>query len=771
MPHPVDSSKIQWRQRVLAYAFALAISGLTLVARLVLNPWLGDQPMLLLFILPIVLSAYVGGLGPGLLSVAFCAWASYHFFLSQVHLFWFEGSAELWNWALLLSSGCLVTLMIEALHQARRQLAADITEIKRAEEKFMREQARFKLIFDTLPIGIAFHTAYPDGTISRIINEAHLRMAGITRAQHDEPGIYDRITHPEDRDLRRPFEAEVQAGRRKDYSLEKRYVHADGRVVWVNFYYQHATHSDGTVEVLTAVVDITERKAMEQQWRQLAAIVESSEDAIIATDWGGLVTSWNHGAELIFGYSAAETVGQSMALICPPEKLPEFEKLRAKMQRGESMEHFQAERIRKDGKRINVSVTLFPLRDSRGQPAGAASIVRDITRQQLLEEQLRQSQKMEAIGQLAGGVAHDFNNLLAVIQMQVDLWKMESGLLPHQAECLDEIQTAARRGANLTRQLLLFSRRQGLRPEDLELSDAINNMAKLLRRVLGEHIQMQFQYAPEPLFVRADAGLIDQVLMNLTLNSRDAMPGGGQLTIATEAVELDELAALQSPGARPGSFARLSVTDTGCGIAPEVLPRIFEPFFTTKDVGKGTGLGLATVFSIVQQHQGWINVASRPQAGASFQIYFPRLLTCPAPAGGPAGAPASPVGGGETILLVEDDDALRISVQKFLSQLGYQLFTAATGAVALHVWAEHRRQIQLVLTDLVMPGGMSGKELAERLRREAPELKIIYVSGYSAEMAAGDAVLAGGAGFLAKPFASAALAQAVRACLDQRKQE
>jgi PAS domain S-box-containing protein len=769
MPRPVDSSKIEWRQRVSAYAFALAISGLTLAARLELNPWLGDRPVLLLFILPIVFSAYVGGWGPGLLSVAFCAWASYYFFLSQVHLFWFEGSVELWNWALLLSSGCLVTLLIEALHQARRQLAADINEIKRAEEKFMREQARFKLIFDTLPIGLAFHTTYPDGTVSRSINEAHLRIAGITRAQHDEPGIYDRITHPEDRDLRRPFEAEVQAGSRKNYSLETRYVHADSRVVWVNFYYQRATHPDGTVEVLTAMVDITERKAMEQQWRQLAAIVESSEDAILATDLDGLITSWNHGAEQIFGYSAAETVGQCVTLIYPPELVPKFEILRARMRRGESMEHFPTERVRKDGKRINVSLTLFPLRDSRGQPAGAASIVRDVTRQQLLEEQLRQSQKMEAIGQLAGGVAHDFNNLLAVIQMQVDLWKMESGLLPQQAECLDEIQTAARRGANLTRQLLLFSRRQGLQAEDLELSDAINNMAKLLRRVLGEHIQMHFQYAPEPLFVRADAGLIDQVLMNLTLNSRDAMPQGGQLTLATAAVELDELAALQSPGARPGSFARLSVTDTGCGIAPEILPRIFEPFFTTKDVGKGTGLGLATVFSIVQQHQGWINVASRPNAGTTFNIYFPRLLQSPAPPGGPAAAPAGPVGGRETILLVEDDDALRISVYKFLSQLGYQLFTAATGAVALQVWAEQRGRIQLVLTDLVMSGGMSGKELGERLRQEAPDLKIIYVSGYSAELAAGDMALASGSGFLPKPFASATLAQTVRACLDQRK--
>jgi CheY-like chemotaxis protein len=374
---------------------------------------------------------------------------------------------------------------------------------------------------------------------------------------------------------------------------------------------------------------------------------------------------------------------------------------------------------------------------------------------------------MEAIGLLAGGVAHDFNNILAVIEMQAELVKIQGNFSPEQSGCIDEIQTAASRAANLTRQLLLFSRRQRLQPRELDLSDSITAMTKMLRRILGEDIQMQFKYAPQPLFILAHAGMMDQVLMNLTVNSRDAMPDGGLLLIETAAVEFDKLAAAQSSQARPGSFVRLSVSDTGCGIPPEILPRIFEPFFTTKDVGKGTGLGLATVFSIVQQHQGWISVYSEPGQGTTFHIYLPRLAKkIAAPVAGQSTLAAA-AGGNETILLVEDDAALRTAVQQALSQLGYRLLEAAHGDEALAVWEKHRAEIHLLLTDLVMPGGMSGKELSDRLRRENPKLKVIYTSGYSAEVVGKDFPLEEGVNFLAKPFPAQALAQTVRHCLNQ----
>ncbi|HXI69526.1 MAG TPA: GAF domain-containing protein [Verrucomicrobiae bacterium] len=382
-----------------------------------------------------------------------------------------------------------------------------------------------------------------------------------------------------------------------------------------------------------------------------------------------------------------------------------------------------------------------------------------------LEEQFRQSQKMEAFGQLAGGVAHDFNNILAVIQMQAGMLQTEPDVPPTQMHFAAEIEKAAERAANLTRQLLLFSRRQTLQLRDLDLNDVVVNITKMLYRILGEDIKMQIIYAPQPLFVHADAGMMDQILMNLTVNSRDAMPKGGQLIIETSAVELDEPAASQTDHARPGSFACLSVSDTGGGIPAEILPHIFEPFFTTKDVGKGTGLGLATVFGIVQQHQGWINVLSEPGRGATFRIYFPRLAKA-VEKKSTLRATARMRGGSETILLVEDDASLRKSVRTTLSRLGYKVVEAMTGVEALEVWKLHHEEISLLLTDMVMPDGMNGIELAEKLLRKNPGLKVIYTSGYSADVDGKDFPLDEGVNFLAKPYEAHKLAKTVRSRLD-----
>jgi two-component system cell cycle sensor histidine kinase/response regulator CckA len=291
-------------------------------------------------------------------------------------------------------------------------------------------------------------------------------------------------------------------------------------------------------------------------------------------------------------------------------------------------------------------------------------------------------------------------------------------------------------------------------------------MTKMLRRTLGENIEVQLNLAAQLMFVHADPAMLDQVLLNLAVNAHAAMPQGGQLVITTTGVEFDEFAASQSAPARPGSFVCLSVADTGCGIPPEILPRIFEPFFTTKDVGKGTGLGLATVFGIVQQHQGWINVYSEVGRGTTFKVYLPRL----------SGAtviqktqpmPVAVSTGHETILLVEDESALRDVVQKTLAQLGYRVLKASTGVKAMEVWKEHREEIHLLLTDLMMPDGMTGNNLAQRLIRENPRLKVVYMSGYSAEIAGKDLPLVEGVNFLTKPFATEKLAKIVRHCLDK----
>jgi signal transduction histidine kinase len=408
-----------------------------------------------------------------------------------------------------------------------------------------------------------------------------------------------------------------------------------------------------------------------------------------------------------------------------------------------------------------------PVRDKAGKYYGRIWTFRDITQRRTLEAQFRQAQKMEGIGQLAAGVAHDFNNILAVIQMQSGLLKTGPALSPQQLESAGEIEKAAGRADSLTRQLLLFSRKQTMQPRDLDLNQSINDMTKLLRRTLGEAIQVQFKFAMEPLLIHADAGMLDQVLMNLAVNAHDAMRRGGKLIIETSAAEFDESVRAQSPLARPGSFVCLSVGDNGCGIAPETMERIFEPFFTTKEGGKGTGLGLAAVFGIVQQHQGWINVSSEVGRGTVFRIYLPRLAAKPDQK---SGQPEPPTvrGGSETILLVEDEGALRASMRKALSQLGYRVLDSVSGVEAQKVWEQHRDEIDLLVTDLVLPGGMNGKDLAERFSKGNPKLKVICTSGYSVEMASRDFPLEEGVNFLAKPFGARKLAQTVREKLDAR---
>jgi PAS domain S-box-containing protein len=409
-------------------------------------------------------------------------------------------------------------------------------------------------------------------------------------------------------------------------------------------------------------------------------------------------------------------------------------------------------------------VTRFP----NGGPVRVVVAHENITEQRKLEAQFRQAQKMEAIGQLAGGIAHDFNNILAVIQIQMEMMKAEGNLSVEQVGLADEIGLSVQRASALTRQVLLFSRKQTLQPRDLDLNESINEMTKMLRRILGEDIELQFKFSMQALCVRADPGMLDQVLMNLAVNARDASPNGGKLVVETSAVEFDESVREMSVNARPGSFVCLSVSDTGTGIPPEILPKIFEPFFTTKGVGKGTGLGLATIFGIVQQHNGWINVYSEVGRGTTFRIYLPRLAKL-SPQQTEQPKQAAVRGGNETILLVEDDAFLRASVLKTLLQLGYRVLDAVNGLEALQVWKQHRDEIHLVLTDLVMPGGINGKELGELLLKDNPKLKVIYASGYSAEITDKDFSLKEGVNFLAKPFQTQKLAQAIRENLDARQ--
>jgi signal transduction histidine kinase/FixJ family two-component response regulator len=386
------------------------------------------------------------------------------------------------------------------------------------------------------------------------------------------------------------------------------------------------------------------------------------------------------------------------------------------------------------------------------------------------EQQLRQAQKMEAIGQLAGGVAHDFNNLLAIILGNAELAAKDGEQLSaNTTECLRQIGDAADRAANLTRQLLAFGRKQVVRAEPLNLNTQITQLSKMLKRIIGEDIQLQSTYGENLPLVRADAGMLDQVIMNLVVNSRDAMPSGGQLCIATRGVEFDASAIQTHPEGRAGSFVCLSVMDTGTGIAPEHFARIFEPFFTTKEVGKGTGLGLATVFGIVKQHQGWIEVTSNAGAGTIFQVFLPALEASasePARSGIRTGLP----GGHEVILLVEDDNGVRRISRRFLEEAGYHVLEASCGQEALDVFVQHAGKIDFLLTDIVMPGGMNGPALADHLTLASPSLKVLFMSGYSGDIPedALGAVPQPNRRFLRKPCARHELLRVIRDYLDER---
>jgi nitrogen-specific signal transduction histidine kinase len=392
--------------------------------------------------------------------------------------------------------------------------------------------------------------------------------------------------------------------------------------------------------------------------------------------------------------------------------------------------------------------------------------VEDTTERASLEEQLRQSQKMESVGQLAAGVAHDFNNILTIIQGHSGLLMSRPNLSPAMTTSIQAVSFAAERAASLTRQLLMFSRKQVMQPKPIDLKEVVSNMSKMLQRLIGETITLHCKYAPQLSPVNGDAGMMEQILMNLAVNARDAMPRGGELTIATEPILVSEEHVKLHADARTGSFVCLQVQDTGTGMDAGTMKRIFEPFFTTKEAGRGTGLGLATVYGIVKQHAGWIEVTSKAGAGTTFKIYLP-ASTQALEARADTLAPSTPVhGGGETILVVEDEPVLRDLAQVILQDCGYSVIQAASGVDALTVWQKHQGAVDLLLTDMIMPDGLSGKDLAESLLGHKPDLKIIFTSGYNVEDIGTDFLKKNTSRFLQKPYSRLTLARAVRECLD-----
>ena len=422
--------------------------------------------------------------------------------------------------------------------------------------------------------------------------------------------------------------------------------------------------------------------------------------------------------------------------------------------------------VRPDGEVRWIHDRAFPVSDAAGNVTRVAGVASDITARRELEQQVRQAQKMEAVGQLAGGIAHDFNNLLVVIELHASTLEETLELAPEARDSLQQIVAASERAAQLTKQLLTFSRRAVAQIKETDLGAVTGDLSKLLRRVLGEDVSLETRFASSLPRVRADAGMMEQVLMNLAVNARDAMPRGGRLLVALEAMEIQDPSSEGHPLGRPGCFVCLSVTDTGCGIPEENRARIFEPFFTTKEVGQGTGLGLATVFGIVEEHGGWIELESEVGRGTTFLVYLPAQARAVAPEPrAPASVPSPR--GSETVLLVEDDAMVRRVARRTLERSGYRVFEAESGPAALERWRMMPRKVDLLLTDLVMPDGMSGREVAARLGELQPGIKVLYTSGYSKDVVSRRLSLAPGHDFLEKPFSASALAQAVRRRLDQ----
>lgn len=523
---------------------------------------------------------------------------------------------------------------------------------------------------------------------------------------------------------------------------------------------------DAMASVANSIAVGIQRKQSENTLRKLSAAVEQSPTGVMITDVEGAIDYVNPGFTRMTGYTLEEVRGKNPRLLKSGEKPPEFyRELWETILAGREW-HGELRNRRKDGSLYWSRNIIAPIRN-RGAVTHFVALMEDVTAQKSLEAQFRQAQKMEAVGRLAGGIAHDFNNMLSVIIGYTDAVIGEMKSVDPIYEDLIHVRAAAMKSVELTRQLLAFSRQQTIVPHELDLNEHVRGMEGLLRRLVGEDIELRLALASETWPVKLDPSQIDQIVVNLVTNARDAMPGGGRLTLMTANVDVGEDLARRVEGAAPGPYVELAVSDTGCGMTEEVLAQIFEPFFTTKATGKGTGLGLATVYGIVKQNQGFIDVESRPGAGTTFRISFPRYHGAGrAPV---AEAPeAQAAGGGETILFVEDDAMLRPLGQRMLERLGYRALTAADPAEAMALCEAHGAEIALLLTDVVMPM-MSGRELAERVCALKPEIKVLYMSGYTADAIAQRGVLHEGVNFIGKPFSMEALSKKIREVLDAKK--
>ncbi|MDB6023513.1 MAG: multi-sensor hybrid histidine kinase, partial [Pedosphaera sp.] len=650
--------------------------------------------------------------------------------------------------------------------QALADYCGGALERIRIEQALRESERRFRKLFEDSPDAV-----FVESLTGEVLdaNLAAARLQGIPREKLIGKNVSELV--PPDRRVEtlRQFQKLAQG---EMHQVEGTSLTTDGRDIPVEVRTSQIDYL-GKPALLLHVRDISERKHAEEALKsseiRFHSVWENSVDGMRLTDENGIIVAVNDAFCRLVGMKREELEEQPFTIMYADEAEMD-EKMAHYRQRFREQtieRHIQRKMTFRNGRTVELEGSNSFV-ESRGQKTLVLGLFRDVTEHKRLEEQLRHSQKMEAIGQLAGGVAHDFNNILTVIQGHASLLRSSTSQAGPLAGSADQICQAAERASSLTRQLLTFSRRQMMQPKQLDLNQIVSNMTKLLGRILGEDIAQQFHYSPNLPLIHADAGMIEQILLNLVVNSRDAMPSGGQLTIKISTVSLNRETMPKHPEGREGDFVCLSVTDTGSGIDAATLPHIFEPFFTTKTVGKGTGLGLATVYGIIKQHQGWAEVESQPGKGTTFHVFLPALKGPSAAKAGEATIEEPARGGTETILVVEDEPPVRELVCKILQGCGYRVLQANNGIEALAVWREHQTQIDLLLTDIVMPDGMTGRDLAEKVRAEKPGLKAIFTSGYSADIVGKDFIIHEGVNYLQKPYVPQKLMRVVRNCLDGR---
>ncbi|HUB65867.1 MAG TPA: PAS domain S-box protein, partial [Candidatus Methylacidiphilales bacterium] len=765
----------------------------------------------------------------------------------------------------------------EMLQILARQVMTHL-ELHRHSHKLIESEERLRLVTNNARLGLV--------VVDRdrryiYANDAYCEILGLPTSDIVGKRVPDVLTAVYDEQIR-PRLDRAFSGERVAYELHKPDVSTEGHYYEVR--YEPTKTGDTVTLVIVVIANITERKLAELSVKRLAAIVEYSEDAIISKDLNGIITSWNQGAQTIFGYSAEEMIGLSILRLIPEERQSEEAQILASIARGESVNHFETQRRTKDGRLIDVSVTASPLKDASGKPIGVSKVARDITRrkkaemqiaeqaafldkardailvqdlegrilfwnkgaeriygwashevldrnigellysvpakfQELnrqtidqgewngelqhltkdrreiivearwtlirndagrpksilaintditekkkIETQFMRAQRMESIGTLAGGVAHDLNNILSPILLSIEVLKIRFNQ-PEAKIILDTIEVSARRGADIVRQVLSFAR--GVEGERIEIQPKhlLKDLQSIVKDTFPKDIRLAFSVPHDSWTILGDPTQVHQVLLNLCVNARDAMPHGGNLSLLVENCHLDEQYAAMNIQAVPGCYVVISVVDSGTGMSPDVIDKIFEPFFTTKAPNKGTGLGLSTVMAVVKSHGGFVNVYSEPGKGTTFKVYLP-ARDKPSEGGAEVDIIELPRGNGETILLVDDEASVLTITSQTLQAFGYKVLTSTDGADALAVYVQHRHEIALVLADMMMPI-MDGPSMIYALKRVNSEVKIIAASGLNTHE---NAVKASGAGiqhFLTKPYTARTLLKTVRAVLDE----